>query len=53
MYTVKQMIRKLNTNARHFIDAGDLEKGIAATETAAMLTRKYISVKGKIDWNAS
>jgi len=47
--TVKQLIRKLNTNARRFADSGDLNKAMAATECAAMLQRDYSHVKGHIE----
>lgn len=47
--TIKQLIRRLNSNASQFADVGDLNRAIAASECAALLKRNYSHVKGHIE----
>jgi hypothetical protein len=47
--TIKQLIRRLNANARRFADQGDLNKSMAAAEAAAVLKRDFSDVKGKME----
>lgn len=44
--TVKQMIRRLDKNAKNYISEGQMEKGCACAEVAAVLRRDFSDVRG-------